>query len=78
MGVQDDFGQWESELRTAEEVEEEVEEEVREEACGRGVVVCGVLIALGCTVMILVGQVALGVAGLVLSAVIMLLWRAGM
>lgn len=34
--------------------------------------------AAGCTAMITLGEVALGAAGLVLSSVILLLWRIGM
>ncbi|MCP2340630.1 hypothetical protein [Actinomadura rupiterrae] len=71
MGAEDDFGLWERELRA--------EAQDRPESSGlRGLLLVAVATAAGCRVLITMGQAPLGTAGLVLSSVILLLWRAGM
>ncbi|WP_131736452.1 hypothetical protein [Actinomadura roseirufa] len=66
---EDDFGLWERELDPAPE---------EERSGGRGMVVVAGLTATGCTAMIALGEVPLGTAGLVLSSIILLLWRIGL
>ncbi|WP_433331091.1 hypothetical protein [Spirillospora sp. CA-294931] len=70
MRAEDDFGLWERELRAR---SPEVEG-----SSPRGLVVVAALTAAGCTALITTGQTPLGVAGLVLSSIILLLWRAGL
>ncbi|MFC4908724.1 hypothetical protein [Actinomadura gamaensis] len=71
MGAQDDFGLWERELRSG--------PSDRPESSGlRGLLLVAAATAAGCTVLITLGAAPLGAAGLVLSSVILLLWRAGM
>ncbi|WP_242908726.1 hypothetical protein [Actinomadura terrae] len=68
--AEDDFGLWEREL------DSRVPDD---EASGaRGMVLVAGLTATGCTAMIALGEVPLGTAGLVLSSIILLLWRIGM
>ncbi|MEW2356071.1 hypothetical protein [Spirillospora sp. NPDC029432] len=69
MGTEDDFGLWERELEGG----------ARDSGgSGRALVLVAALTAAGCTALITMGQVPLGAAGLVLSSVILLLWRAGL
>ncbi|WP_067450797.1 hypothetical protein [Actinomadura macra] len=68
--AEDDFGLWERELDSGPPDDEA--------AGGRGMVVVAGLTATGCTAMIALGEVPLGTAGLVLSSIILLLWRIGM
>ncbi|MFC5186693.1 hypothetical protein [Actinomadura harenae] len=71
MGAQDDFGLWEQELGPG--------GTDRPEPSGlRGPLVIAVTMAVGCTVLITLGEGPLGVAGLVLTSMILLLWRAGL
>jgi hypothetical protein len=67
MGVQDDFGLWEREL-----------DEPAEPSDDRAVVVAITLLVAGCALLMMLGQAPLGVAGLVISAIILILWRVGM
>jgi hypothetical protein len=69
MGTEDDFGLWERELQRG-------PPDTRRG--GGGMLLVAALTAVGCTALITVGQAPLGAAGLVLSSVILLLWRAGM
>ncbi|WP_433475554.1 hypothetical protein ACQPZP_00105 [Spirillospora sp. CA-142024] len=68
--AEDDFRRWERELDSG----------VPEErgSGGRGMVLVAGLTAMGCAAMIALGEVPLGTAGLVLSSIILLLWRIGM
>ncbi|QXJ22995.1 hypothetical protein AGRA3207_004087 [Actinomadura graeca] len=68
--AEDDFGLWERELDSGTPDDEA--------SGGRGMVVVAGLTATGCTAMIALGEVPLGTAGLVLSSIILLLWRIGM
>ena len=45
---------------------------------GRVLVLAAGLIAAGCAALIVLGDVPLGAAGLVLSSIVLLLWRIGM
>ncbi|MFI0356535.1 hypothetical protein [Actinomadura sp. 9N407] len=69
MGKEDDFGLWEREL-------DHGPSDAR--GSGRGMLLVAALTAAGCAALISMGQAPLGAAGLVLSSVILLLWRAGM
>ncbi|MFB4316448.1 hypothetical protein [Actinomadura sp. 21ATH] len=69
MGTEDDFGLWERELECG---------APDAGGGGRAMVLVAALTAAGCTALITMGQVPLGAAGLVLSSVILLLWRAGL
>ncbi|MDL4773505.1 hypothetical protein [Actinomadura xylanilytica] len=71
MRAEDDFGLWERELEPR---------LVREpgEPGGRGMLLVATATALGCAALIALGEVPLGSAGLVLSSLILLLWRLGM
>ncbi|SFQ24874.1 MULTISPECIES: hypothetical protein [Actinomadura] len=68
--AEDDFRRWEREFDMG----------VPDERAtgGRGLVLAAGATATGCAAMIALGEVVLGVAGLVLSSVILLLWRIGM
>lgn len=67
MGSKDEFGQWEREFDES------------DVASGhRAVLVAAVAVPIGCAVLFLIGQVPLAVAGLVISGLIMTLWRVGM
>ncbi|MBW8481828.1 hypothetical protein [Actinomadura parmotrematis] len=68
MGAPDDFGLWERELRP----------EPEDGDGGRGLLRAAVVIVFGCVLAIVLGDVALGVAGLVLAGLIVVLWRAGL
>lgn len=67
---EDDFGLWERELESG--------RGDGEPSTGRGMVLVAGMTATGCTAMIALGEVPLGTAGLVLSSIILLLWRIGM
>lgn len=69
MGTEDDFGLWERELERG---------TPETGGAGRAMVLVAALTAAGCTALITMGQAPLGAVGLVLSSVILLLWRAGM
>ncbi len=68
MNVQDDFGQWERELRRT--------------RVGPGVpwglIAAVTLVPAGCGIVIALGETALGVCAFVICVVILVLWRAGM
>ncbi|WP_067486989.1 hypothetical protein [Actinomadura hibisca] len=68
MSVEDDFGLWERELRGP----------APEEERGGGMVVVAAGTAAGCVLLIVLGDVRLGVAGLTLAALILFLWRIGL
>ncbi|NYE09872.1 hypothetical protein [Actinomadura citrea] len=68
--AEDDFRRWEREL------EPDVPDERPSE--GRGLVLVAGLTATACAAVIALGDVPLGTAGLVLSSIILLLWRIGM
>ncbi|MFD0683925.1 hypothetical protein [Actinomadura fibrosa] len=67
---EDDFGLWERELDPGPQDDGT--------SSGLGMVVVAGLTASGCTAMIALGEVPLGAAGLVVSSIILLLWRVGM
>jgi hypothetical protein len=68
--AEDDFRRWEREFDRG---------APREGGSGgRGLVLIAGLTAIGCAALIVMGDVPLGAAGLVLSSVILLLWRIGM
>jgi hypothetical protein len=67
----DDFHLWEREFGAS--------EPPAEGGRGRGeALLAGALTVTGCTALILLGGTAAGVAGLVLAAVIAVLWRCGL
>jgi hypothetical protein len=68
--AEDDFHRWEREFdpREAEEGG----------SGGRALVVIAGVTAAGCAALIVLGDVPLGAAGLVLSSIVLLLWRIGM
>ncbi|MES9540621.1 hypothetical protein AB0C21_09475 [Spirillospora sp. NPDC049024] len=68
--AEDDFGRWEREL------ESDAQDE--RPSGGRGLVLVAGLTATACAAVIALGDVPLGTAGLVLSSIILLLWRIGM
>lgn len=68
--AEDDFGRWERELDPG------VSQEGR--PGGGGLVLVAGLIAMGCAALIVMGDAPLGAAGLVLSSIVLLLWRIGM
>ncbi|GAA2443549.1 hypothetical protein GCM10010191_70140 [Actinomadura vinacea] len=70
MSAEDDFGLWERELESP--------PPKQAGGGGRGMVLVAALTAAGCTALITLGQAPLGAAGLILSSIILLLWRAGM
>lgn len=53
-------------------------ENLSEPSSSRGMLVVAAMTTLGCTSLIVLGEAPLGVAGLILSSLILLLWRAGM
>ncbi|MGP4023057.1 hypothetical protein [Actinomadura sp. 3N407] len=68
--AEDDFRRWEREFDSGAPVEKP--------SGGRGMVLAAGVTATGCAAMIAMGEVPLGTAGLVLSSIILLLWRIGM
>lgn len=68
--AEDDFRRWEREFDRG-------EPDTRASG-GRGMVLVAGVTATGCAAMIALGEVPLGAAGLVLSSIILLLWRIGM
>ena len=68
--AEDDFHRWERELQPGEAGEGR--------PGSRGLVLVAVIIATGCAALIVLGDVPLGAAGLVLSSIVLLLWRIGM
>ncbi|MFC4054591.1 hypothetical protein ACFOY4_33290 [Actinomadura syzygii] len=77
--AEDDFRRWEHEFEPgAPKAAERSEGPFRESSGGRGVVVAAGVIAFGCAGVIALGDVPLGAAGLVLAALILVLWRIGM
>ncbi|XRQ07345.1 hypothetical protein ACN3XK_64390 [Actinomadura welshii] len=68
--AEDDFRRWEREFEPG--------AREREPSAGRGLVLAAGATATGCAAMIALGEVLLGAAGLVLSSIILLLWRIGM
>jgi hypothetical protein len=68
--AEDDFRRWERELDSGAPEEEP--------SSGRGLVLAAGVTATGCTAMIVMGEATLGTIGLVLSSIILLLWRIGM
>jgi cell division protein FtsW (lipid II flippase) len=71
MGVQDDFRQWEREL-------DETVEPAGDGTGGRAALVVAAVLLAGCVLLIVLGQAPLGTAVLVISTIIVVLWRAGM
>lgn len=69
VGAEDDFGLWEREMEAA---------PVQSGAGPKALVLVAGLTAAGCIALITLGQVPLGAAGLILSSLILLLWRAGL
>jgi hypothetical protein len=45
---------------------------------GRGMIAAAAVVASGCAMLIALGEAPLGIAGLILSSLILLLWRIGM
>jgi hypothetical protein len=70
MSAKDDFCLWERELQR-----DRLDADVG--TGGRGMLLVASLTALGCTALIVFGYAPLGVTGLVVSSLILLLWRAG-
>ncbi|TMQ93967.1 hypothetical protein ETD83_24715 [Actinomadura soli] len=68
--AEDDFRRWEREFDPGAPDEEP--------SAARGLVLAAGVTAMGCAAMIALGEVVIGTAGLVLSSVILLLWRIGM
>ncbi|MGI8333408.1 hypothetical protein ACRYCC_25940 [Actinomadura scrupuli] len=68
MSTRDDFGLWEFELR----------EQPVEPAADRGMAVTALLLILAGFGLIIIGGAPLGVAELVISVLILFLWRMGM
>jgi hypothetical protein len=68
-GTEDDFGLWERELEPT---------PAETGTSARALVLVAALTTAGCTALIIMGQAPLGAAGLVLSSIILLLWRAGL
>lgn len=68
--AEDDFRRWEREFDSGAPDEET--------SGGRGLVLAAGATATGYTAVIALGEVPLGAAGLVLSSIILLLWRIGM
>ncbi|MGH3241747.1 MAG: hypothetical protein ACRDNL_15350 [Spirillospora sp.] len=68
--AEDDFRRWEREFDPVASDEEP--------SGARGLVLVAGATATGCAAMIALGEVMLGAAGLVLSSLILLLWRVGM
>ncbi|RFU43190.1 hypothetical protein DZF91_02515 [Actinomadura logoneensis] len=71
MSAQDDFRIWERELRPD-------AADGPESSGGLALLLVASATAAGCTLLITLGEAPLGTAGLVLSSLILLLWRAGM
>jgi hypothetical protein len=67
--AEDDFGLWERELEPT---------PVETGTGGKALVIVAALTAAGCTALITLGQVPLGTAGLIISSIVLLLWRAGL
>ncbi|GAA0270345.1 hypothetical protein GCM10009527_078290 [Actinomadura nitritigenes] len=67
--AEDDFRRWERELDPG--------PPEKEASGGRGLVVAAAVTAAGCALLIVVGDARLGAVGLVVSSVILLLWRIG-
>ncbi|WUH99342.1 hypothetical protein OHR68_38535 [Spirillospora sp. NBC_00431] len=68
--AEDDFRRWEREFESSAPDDEP--------SAGRGLVLVAGATATGCAAMIALGEVTLGTAGLVLSSLILLLWRIGL
>ncbi|MCW2913050.1 MAG: hypothetical protein JWN52_1118 [Actinomycetia bacterium] len=68
MSTRDDFGLWERELG----------EQPVESSSGTGLTVAAILLMLVGVGLIAIGGAPLGVAALVISVLILFLWRAGM
>ncbi|TDB79843.1 hypothetical protein E1264_34945 [Actinomadura sp. KC216] len=68
--AEDDFRRWEREFDSG------VPDD--EPSGARGLVLAAGMTATGCAAMIALGEVVIGSAGLVLSSVILLLWRIGL
>lgn len=68
--AEDDFRRWEREFDSG--------APDREPPGGRGMVLAAGVTATGCAALIAWGNVALGTAGLLVSSLILLLWRTGM
>ncbi|MFA1549602.1 hypothetical protein [Actinomadura chokoriensis] len=68
--AEDDFRDWERELH----------QDAQEEggSGSRALVLVAAITAAGCVALIVLGDVPLGAAGLVVSSIILLLWRMGM
>ncbi|MBD2894930.1 hypothetical protein ACQPZ8_00140 [Actinomadura nitritigenes] len=67
--AEDDFRRWERELDPG--------PPEKEASGGRGLVLAAAVTAVGCALLIVVGDVRLGAVGLALSSIILLLWRIG-
>jgi hypothetical protein len=66
MSAQDDFGLWEREL-----------DEFDVPSGHHAVLVATVVVSAGCALLLSIGQAQVAVAGLVVSGLILALWRAG-
>jgi hypothetical protein len=67
MGTSDDFAMWEAEV-----------EAPAESGNGPGMIVVSLILVAGSGALIALGVTLLGIAALVVLAVILILWRAGM
>ena len=67
MGAADDFAKWEEEVA-----------DVTESANDKGMIVIALILMAGSGILIALGVTMLGIAALVVLALIVILWRAGM
>ena len=67
MGAADDFARWEEEVA-----------DVTESANDKGMIVTALILMAGSGILIALGVTLLGIAALVVLALIVILWRAGM
>jgi hypothetical protein len=67
MGAHDDFGQWEREF-----------DESDTAPSRRTRLMVTLAVTIGCALLFFIGEAPLAIAGLIVSGLIMALWRAGM
>jgi hypothetical protein len=67
MGAADDFARWEEEVA-----------DITESASDKGMIVTALILVVGSGLLIALGVTMLGIAALVVLAIILILWRAGM
>lgn len=67
MGTSDDFAMWEAEVAPP-----------AESGNGKGILIVSLILIAGCGALIALGVTYLGIAALVVLALIIILWRSGM